>query len=143
MDGQRIFELEESLKLKEEELSSLTTKHLELGENYSRVSSELADVHQETEDEFKRTIATSADVVTWVLQLEQHAELSGLTPDCRSLLEVTEFLRKTMASIRSTKNRIALRLRTDQNGASLETASRAPSCPTSWLTSLPRPRSKL
>ena len=34
------------MRLKEEELSSLTTKLLELGENHSRVSSELAGVHQ-------------------------------------------------------------------------------------------------
>ena len=59
-----------------------------------------------------------------MLQLDRHAELSELAPDCRSLPEVSEFLRKTTASVRSAKNRIALRLRTDQNGASLDTASR-------------------
>ena len=64
------------------------------------------------------------DVVTRVIQLESHAELSGLAPDCRSLPEVTEFLRKTTASVRSAKNRIALRLCTDRNGASLDTAVR-------------------
>ena len=113
LDGQRTSELEKSLKLKEEELSSLMTKHLELGENHSRVSSELAGVHQQAEDEFKRIVAASADVATRVLQLDRHAELSGLALDCRGLPEVTEFLRKMTASIRSAKNRIALRLRTD------------------------------
>ena len=70
LDGQKVAGLEESLKLKEEKLSSLTTKHLELGENHSRVSSELAGVHQQAEDEFKRIIATSADVAARVLQLD-------------------------------------------------------------------------
>ena len=37
---------------------------------------------------------------------------------------MSEFLRKTTASVRSAKNRIALRLRTDRNGASLDTAMR-------------------
>ena len=37
---------------------------------------------------------------------------------------MTEFLKKTTASIRSTKNRIALRLRTDRNGASLDMTAR-------------------
>ena len=46
LDGQRTSELEKSLKLKEDELSSLTAKLLELGENHSRVSSELAEIHQ-------------------------------------------------------------------------------------------------
>ena len=55
--------------------------------------------------------------------MDRHAELSGLAPDCRSLPEVTEFLRKTTASVRSAKNRIALWLRTDRNGASLDTAA--------------------
>ena len=112
------------MKLKEEELSSLTAKHLELGKDHSRVSSELAEVHQQAEDGFKRITAASVDVATRVLQLDRHAELSGLAPDCRSLPEVTEFLRKTTASVRSAKNRIALRLRTDRNGANLDTAAR-------------------
>ena len=47
------------------------------GENHSRVSSELAGVHQQAEDEFKHTIAASADVVMRVRQLDRHAELSG------------------------------------------------------------------
>ena len=37
---------------------------------------------------------------------------------------MSEFLRKTTASVRSAKNRIVLRLRTDRNGASLDTATR-------------------
>ena len=37
---------------------------------------------------------------------------------------MAEFLLKMTASIRSTKNRTALRLRTDRNGASLDTATR-------------------
>ena len=52
------------MKLKEEKLSSLTTKHLELEENHSRVSSELTGIHQQAEDEFKSIIAASADVAT-------------------------------------------------------------------------------
>ena len=59
-----------------------------------------------------------------MLQLDRHAELFGLAPDCRSLPKVTEFLKKTTASIRSAKNRIALRQRTDRNGASLDAAAR-------------------
>ena len=59
-----------------------------------------------------------------MLQLDRHAELSGLAPDCRSLPKVAEFLLKTAASIRSTKNRTACRLHQDQNEASLETATR-------------------
>ena len=106
------------------ELSSLTAKILELGENHSRVSSELAGIHQQTEDGFKGIIAASADVAARVLQLDRHAELSGLAPGCRSLPEVSEFLRKTTASVRSAKNRIVLRLRTDRNGASRDTATR-------------------
>ena len=73
---------------------------------------------------FKRVTAASADVAMRVLQLGRHAELSGLAPDCRSLTGVAEFLLKTTVSIRSTKNRTALRLRTDRNGASLDTAAR-------------------
>ena len=110
--------------MKEDELSSLTTKLLELGENHSRVSSKLAGIHQQAEDGFKTIITASVDVAAWVLQLDRHAELSELAPDCRSLPEVSEFLRKTTASVRSAKNRIALRLRTDRNGASLDTATR-------------------
>ena len=37
---------------------------------------------------------------------------------------MAEFLRKTTASVRSAKNRIALWLRTDRNGASLDTEMR-------------------
>ena len=35
LDSQKVFGLDKSLKLKEEELSSPTAKHLELGENHS------------------------------------------------------------------------------------------------------------
>ena len=113
LDGQKVSMLEKSSKLKEEELSSLTAKHRELGENHSRVSLELAEVRQQAEDGFKHAIAASTDVAARVCQLERHAELSGLAPDCRSLPEVAEFLLKMVASIRSTKNRTALQLRTD------------------------------
>ena len=77
LDGQRTSELEKSLKLKEDELSSLTTKLLELGENHSRVSSELAGIHQQAEDGFKSIITASADVAARVLQLDRHTELSS------------------------------------------------------------------
>ena len=42
LDGQKVAGLEESLKLREEELSSLKARHLELEKDRSRVSSELA-----------------------------------------------------------------------------------------------------
>ena len=70
------------MKQKEEELLSLTTKHLGLEKDCSRVSSELAEVHRRAEDGFKNVTAASAEVLTRVLQLDQHAELSGLAPDC-------------------------------------------------------------
>ena len=84
----------------------------------------MAGIHQQTEDGFKGIIAASADVAAWLLQLDRHAKLSGLAPDCRGLPEVSEFLKKTTASVRSAKNRIALQLRTDRNGASLDTTMR-------------------
>ena len=84
----------------------------------------MAEIHQQAEDGFKSIIAASVDVAAWVLQLDRHADLSELAPGCRSLPEVSEFLKKTMASVRSAKNRIALRLRTDRNGASLDTTTR-------------------
>ena len=104
LDGQRTAELEQSLKLKEEELSSLTNKFLKLEEQNSRVSLELAGIHQQAEDGFKSIIAASADVSTRVRQLDRHVVLPELAPDCRSLPEVAKFLRKTTASVRSAKN---------------------------------------
>ena len=59
--------MEESLRLKEEELSLLTAKHLELEKNRSRVSSKLVEVRRRAEDGFKSVSAASADVVTRVL----------------------------------------------------------------------------
>ena len=52
------------MKLKEEELSLLTTKHLELEKDHSRVSSELVEVYRRAEDGFKSVSAASADVAT-------------------------------------------------------------------------------
>ena len=49
--------MEKSLKLKEEELSSMMNKLFEQEEKRSRVSSELAGVHQQAEDGFKSIIA--------------------------------------------------------------------------------------
>ena len=80
--------MERSLKRKEEELLSLTTKHLRLEKDCSRFPSELAEVLHRAEDGFKSVTANSAEVVTRALQLDQHAELSGLAPDCQSLPEV-------------------------------------------------------
>ena len=111
------------MKLKEEELSSLSNKFSKLEEQNSRVSLELAGIHQQAEDGFKSIIAASAEVSTWVRQLDKHVVLPELAPDCRSLPEVSEFLRKMTATVRSAKNQIALRLRTDRNGASLDTAT--------------------
>ena len=88
------------------------------------MSLELAGIHQQAEDGFKNIIAASADVSTRVRQLDRHADLPELAPDCRSLPEVAEFLKKTAASVRSAKNQTAIRLRTDRNGVSLDTAMR-------------------
>ena len=82
LDGQKVAGLEESLKLKEEELSSLKARHLELEKDRSRVSSELTEFRRRAEEGFKGVAAASADVVTRVLQLDRNAELSGLAPAC-------------------------------------------------------------
>ena len=88
------------------------------------MSSELAKLRHQTEEEFKGVTAASADVVIRVLQLDRAAKLSGLAPACQSLLDVAEFLSKTAASIRSIKNKTVRRLLNDRNGANLETAVR-------------------
>ena len=105
-------------------MSSLKTRHLELEKDHTRVSSEFAELRRRTEEEFKGVAATSADVVTRVLQLDHTAKFSGLAPTCQSLPDVAEFLSKTTASIRSIKNKTVRRLLNDRNGASLEKAAR-------------------
>ena len=62
LDSQKVARLEESLKLREEELSSLKTRHLELEEDHSRASSELAELRRQTEGEFKGVAAARAGV---------------------------------------------------------------------------------
>ena len=92
LDGQKVAGLEESLKLKEEELSLLKARHLELEKDRSRVSSELTEFSRRAEEGFKGVAAASADVAKRVLQLDRTAELSGLAPACQSLPNMAEFL---------------------------------------------------